>query len=133
MKPIDIILDLMNPKLSVRDTMQAAWDQDVEEFWIGLDLATGPNWDFHITKVPALDEADEEPGYLTFGEFYTLAMALSEGSLADLDAKTAVDNAAMSSNAVEWNLWYRRILLKSLSKHLPMSEIQKELIRLTTE
>ena len=133
MRPIDIILSLMNPQANHRSTIEQAWDHDVESFWIGLSLSTSPEYNFGLNRVPALDESDDEPGSLTFDEFYDLAMRLANQDLVGIEAQEAVENAALKADAKEWNLWYRRILLKSLTKHLPMQTIQEELIRLTSE
>jgi hypothetical protein len=133
MKPIDIVLSLMNPQGDHRSIIEQAWDQDVEHFWIGLSLSTSADYNFGLPRVPALDEEDEEPGTLTFNEFYDLAMKLAHGDLVGAEAQAAVEEAALRADAKEWNFWYRRILLKSLAKHLPMETIQKELIRLTSE
>lgn len=133
MRAIDIVLHLMDPQGNIQSTIQTAWDQDVEDFWIGLSLGTSPDYSFKLTSVPGLPEDDDEPGTLTFDDFYDLALKLHYGDLTGVAAQQAIEEAAMSADAKEWNLWYRRILLKSLSKHLPMAEIQKELIRLTTE
>ena len=133
MRPIDIVLSLMDPSANHRATIEQAWDNDVESFWIGLSLSTSPDYDFGLNRVPALDESDEEPGTLTFEDFYDLALKLAHGKLVGVEAHEAVEDAALSADAKEWNFWYRRILLKSLTKHLPMDVIQKELIRLTTE
>lgn len=133
MTPIDIVLSLMDPQGDHSKTLKAAWDRDVEHFWIGLSLGTSPQYDFAVDRVPGLPEDDDEPGTLTFEEFYDLAMKLHHGELEGNAAHDAIENAAMTADAKEWNLWYRRILLKSLTKHLPMDVIQKELIRLTTE
>lgn len=133
MRPIDIVLSLMDPSANHRTTLEQAWDNDVESFWIGLSLGTSPDYDFGLNRVPALDESDDEPGTLTFDDFYDLAMRLAHGDLVGVAAHEAVEEAALRADAKEWNYWYRRILLKSLTKHLPMETIQKELIRLTTE
>jgi hypothetical protein len=130
MKPIDIVLSLMDNTADHVQTINEAWE-DGEEFWIGLDLATSLS--FNISNVPALDPEDTEPGTFTFGDFFSLAMRISSGNLQGQEADEAIEAAALSANALEWNLWYRRILLNSLSKHLPMATLQKELIRLTSE
>lgn len=132
-KPIDIVLSLMDPHADHRVVIEAAWDKNIEHFWIGLDLATSPEYDFGLMTVPALDLEDEEPGSLTFDQFYQLAMSLANKDLVGEAAREAVEEAALTADAREWNFWYRRILLKSLPKHLPLDTIQKELIRLTTE
>lgn len=132
-KPIDIVLRLMDPQANHAEIIAEAWNQDSEEFFIGLDLAISQEHQFGLERVPGLSEEDEEPGTLTFGQFFNLALNLSKGNLLPEQVSQMVDEAAMEANALEWNLWYRRILLKSLHKHLPMEAIQKELIRLTTE
>lgn len=132
-KPINIVALLMDPQADHRAVLETAWDENIEDFWIGLDLATAPDRSFNVTSVPALDPEDTEPGTLTFADFFSLAMRLSTGNLQGQEADQAVEEAALTANALEWNLWYRRILLKSLSKYLPMDTIQNELIRLTSE
>lgn len=131
-KPIDIVLQLMDENADHAAIIQDAWNNDAEEFFIGLDMATNNSLVFGLEKVPGLPEDDEEPGTLTFQQFYHIAMQLSQDKPLPEVASKIVENAAMEANALEWNLWYRRILLKSLHKHLPMETIQKELIRLTT-
>ena len=133
MRPIDIVLALMDPQADHPAVIKKAWENDIESFWIGLSLSTSSDYNFGLNRVPALDESDDEPGTLTFDQFYDLAMKLHHGDLSGDAAVQAVNNAALSADAKEWNLWYRRILLKSLTKHLPIDTIQKELIRLTTE
>lgn len=132
-KPIDIVLRLMDPQADHAAVIAEAWNEDCEEFFMGLDMATNPSYDFKVTKVPALPEDDEEPGTLTFAQFFNVAMSLANGRHLPEQVDSIVEDAAMAANALEWNFWYRRILLKSLHKHLPMETIQKELIRLTTE
>jgi hypothetical protein len=133
MKTIEIVQSLLDPNSNHRTTLEQAWDQDSEEFWIGLSLGTSPDYDFKVNKVPALPEDDDEVGTLTFAEFYDLALKLHHEDLVGIAAQEAIEQAALSADAKEWNLWYRRILLKSLSKHFPMETIQEELIRLTSE
>ena len=132
-KPIDIVLRLMDPRADHAAVIAEAWREDCEEFFIGLDLALNPSYNFKLEKVPALPDDDEEPGTLTFAQFFNVAVGLSRERNLPEQVEQIVEDAAMAANAQEWNLWYRRILLKSLHKHLPMETIQKELIRLTTE
>jgi len=132
-KTIDIVLSLLDPQGNHRATIEQAWDQDVEHFWIGLSLGTSPDYDFGVTKVPGLSQDDQEPGTLTFPEFYDLALKLSNRDLIGAAAQEAIEQAALRAEAQEWNLWYRRILLKSINKHFPMETIREELIRLTSE
>lgn len=107
-----------------------AWNNDVEEFFLGLALAMGP-YEFGLEKVPEIDDIDDGSGTLTFDEFNKLAMALANQQLKGKEAKAAVNQAAMEANVTEWNLWYRKILVKSLTKHLPLGVIQDTLLELT--
>jgi len=132
-KPIDIVLRLMDPAEDHAAVIREAWNSDNEEFFIGLDLALNPSLDFGLDRVPGLPDDDTDPGTLTFSSFYKLAMGLAHENPNKDDAQQFVEDAALSANAQEWNFWYRRILLKSLTKHLPMETIQTELMRLTSE
>jgi hypothetical protein len=123
----------MDPNADHKEVLQQAWELDCEDFWIGLDLATSPDQQFNLSSVPALDLEDEEPGSLSFRDFFALAMQLASGNLQGQAADEAVEQAALIADAKEWNFWYRRILLKSLHKYLPMETIRTELIRLTAE
>lgn len=133
MRPVDIIEKLMDPTEDHPALIKWAWDNDQENFFVGIDLAVSPHYDFGIDKVPEIqDEDDEIESAFSFSDFYNLAMKLSKGELIGLEARTAIRDAAMIANVREWNLWYRRILLKNLHKHLPIQTIQNELIRLTS-
>jgi hypothetical protein len=130
---LDIVKSLLDPEADHAALIEQAWNSDADEFFMGLDLALNPNLNFGLTKVPAIDEEDDGSGNLTFAEFYNLAMRLAHNDLMGELAKQAVIDAALRSNVTEWNMWYRRILLKTLHKFLPMEIIQQTLIRLTTE
>lgn len=132
-KPIDIVLSLMDPTADHETVLKNVWNSNDEDFFIGLDLATNPQLDFHVDRVPALDEEDDEPGSLTFAQFYELAMVLAHETPSDNDIHRLIEETALIANAQEWNLWYRRILLKSLHKHLPMDVVVSNIARLTTE
>ena len=131
-RPIDIVLSLMDESADHVLVLNQAWEENVEEFWIGLDLATS-QYNFNVTKVPALDLEDPEPGTLKFDEFFSLAMRLASGNLTGREATQVIEDAALKANAKEWNFWYRRILMKTLGKFIPLELIKNELIRLTSE
>jgi len=130
--PLMVVRGLMGDPASHVHWIQRAWRENCDDFFVGLDLATNSS-DFKVSKVPALDELDTEPGTLTFQTFLSAAMNLAGTQFTDQQANDIVRVLALSSETQEWNLWYRRILLKSLARHLPMETIQSELIRLTTE
>jgi hypothetical protein len=135
MKTIEIIQKLLAAQTyeRVHDTISEAWEKDCEDFFLGLDLATNPAMNFGLAAVPEIDEEDDgDPGTLTFAYFYKVALNIASGELEASQVRKVLEDCALSSNITEWNLWYRRILLKSLASRLPMADIQKALISLTT-
>lgn len=114
--------------------IRVAWEEDCEDFFIGLDLATNPSINFGLTAVPEIDEEDDgAPGTLTFAHFHKVALNIASGELDPAQTTKLLEDCALTANVSEWNLWYRRILLKSLCLHLPMEVIQNVLIQLTKE
>lgn len=109
-----------------------AWNSDQEEFFLGIDLASNPVYNFGLEKVPEIADVDDGSGDFSFEDFYNLAMLLAEGKLTGADAKNAVKQAALAANITEWNMWYRRILLKTLPKYLPTTVIRETLLELTS-
>lgn len=134
MKPVDIIEKLMDPSEDHSSIIKWAWDNDLEDFFIGIDLAISPHYSFGIDKIPEIqdEEEDDIDSNFSFSDFYDLSMKLSKREIVGLEARIAIRNAAMNADVREWNLWYRRILLKNLHKYLPIQTIQNELIRLTS-
>lgn len=136
MKPIQIIQAVLKAQ-TAEDQAKAfkvAWDSDCEEFFIGLDLATNPNIQFGLAAVPEIDEVDDgDPGTLTFEYFHKVALNIANGELTAPQVRKLLEDCALTANISEWNLWYRRILLKNLHSHLPMDVLQNVLIQLTKE
>jgi len=82
------------------------------EFFVGARLALDPFTIFGLTKVAEILEDDLAPGDLSFGEFVDLADRIRQG-LTDSVARAALHEAAMRCNVSKWNLFYRRILLRT--------------------
>jgi hypothetical protein len=136
MKAIHIIkaLGVAQNAADQADVIRTAWDKDCEEFFIGLDLATNPDIKFGLSAVPEIAEDDDgDPGTLTFAHFHKVALNISNGQLEPAQVRKVLEECALTANISEWNLWYRRILLKTLTTHLPMAVIQNVLIQLTKE
>lgn len=133
-RAVDILKQLiMTPDPEAQaQIIKDAWNSDQEDFFIGIDLASNPAYNFGLEKVPEIDEDDDGSGDFSFEDFYNLAMLLANGKIAGPDAKHAVTQAALAANVSEWNLWYRRILLKTLPKYLPVAVIRKTLLELTS-
>jgi hypothetical protein len=136
MRPVDIVIKLIgtgDPETQ-RAIIKEAWTADLIDFFIGLEIATNPKYDLGISSVFEIqDDDDGLPGDFTFLKFQDLVMKLSGRELAGPALKNALEQAAMTANITEWNLWYRKILLKKLHEILPMLVIRDTLLELTTE
>ncbi len=136
MKPITIIqkLDVAKSKRSQEKIIQDAWNSDSEDFFLGLEIALDPNMNFNLSTVPEIQDNDDgSEGDFTFKEFYLLAKQLANGQISGDASKKLLIDAAMKANISEWNLWYRRILLKTLPNYLPMDIIKNSLLKLTSQ
>lgn len=114
MTPVHIIKELMNDNVEILDVV---WDLDIEEFWVGIQLSmreTPP-----IKNVPKLIEPSTNS--LPFSEVFNLIQT-AQNIKPDL-MDNLLENMALRSNPDEWNLWYRRILMKTLPKWIPMGKI----------
>lgn len=119
---------------AVEAIVKQAWVEDCEDFFVGLDLATNPIYDYGLPAVPEIqDEEDGDPGTLTFAHFHNVALNLAHSNLNFEQRNKVVEDCAMVANITEWNLWYRRILLKNLHIYFPMDAIKAALLSLTAE
>lgn len=136
MRPVDIVLALMAESNTEKQKhiIRHAWKNDITNFFVGLEIATNPTYDFGIDEVPLIDDDDDGyEGDFSFDEFYDLANRMLSRELVDRKAKEALYEAASVANITEWNQWYRRILLHTLPKVLPMNIIKETLMELTSE
>jgi hypothetical protein len=128
--PLEILEKLDQAKTDKKklDIIKQAWDRDAEEFFFGVALAFDDNVDFGLKKVPEIQDVDDgAAGEFTFNDFCILSQKLTKKELKGKAVAEAIEDAALKSNISEWNLWYRRILLKTLHKYIPM-EILKEFL-----
>jgi hypothetical protein len=134
LKPLEILqrLDQAKTDKTKHKIITDAWISDNEEFFLGLQYAFDNTIKFNITSVPAVQDDDEESGSLTFIEFIALAKKISSPNITIEAASKAVNDAALRANIFEWNLWYRRILQKTLQKHISEKIINDCLTALTT-
>lgn len=137
MKPIDVIKELTAGNGSPdgqKEIIRQVWEADCDDFFMGLDLATNPKYEYGLDAVPLIEEEDDgDPGTLTFAYFHKVCLNLAAGTLTPTQVQTVLEDCALKANISEWNLWYRRILLRTLHKHLPMDVIKQALLSLTKE
>lgn len=134
MRAVDVVVRIESAGTArAKDSViQQAWDSNVEDFFIGVQMSCDAQWSMPLSKVPAIDEEDDgKPGDLTFAQFVILRDQLAAPGLDAEAAKELLYDAADRAGIAEWNFWYRRILLKTLHTTLPMDRIIHVLKKLT--
>jgi DNA ligase-1 len=111
--PWDIIKELEadNSRLAKEAIIERESLLDNDEFFAGCRLALDSMVTFGIKQVLT----KEGPGRgLSWSNFEKLTTALSTRQLTGNDAITAVNQYRLQATEEQWNLWYRRILIKDL-------------------
>lgn len=105
---------------------QAFIDEEFQLFE-GLKLAYDPLITFGVAKVALIEEDDDFEGDFTFDDFKALANDLIARRLTGNAARDAIKDAASRASVKEWNLFYRRILLKDMAIGVEAKTINKVL------
>jgi hypothetical protein len=135
LKPLAVIqkLSLAKTKKGQEKVITDAWESDSEEFFVGLQLAVDPTVQFNLKTVPEIEDIDDgAQGTFGFADFVALAQNIAKNEMEPDAVKEALVTAACTANVSEWNLWYRKILLKTLHGSLPLDVILGTLSRLTS-
>jgi DNA ligase 1 len=106
--------------------LQAAWDGGIVEFFAGAHTALNSLVTFGIKRAPLIEE-DDGLGSYTWSDFQKLSSQLQMRALTGHAARDAIMEAAQRAPARDWNLWYRRLLLKDLKCGTTESTINKVL------
>lgn len=111
--PWDIIKELEadNSRLAKEAIIAREADADNDEFFAGVRLALDSMITFGIKQVLTKEGAGRG---LSWSNFLKLAEALKTRQLTGNDAITAVNQYRLQATEEQWNLWYRRILIKDL-------------------
>ena len=111
--PWDIIQELEadNSRLAKEAVIEREALADNAEFFSGCRLALDAMITFGVKKV---DETTVDGFGLTWEEFTQLTTALANRELTGNNALTAIEQARKTSTKLQWNHWYRRILIKDL-------------------
>jgi DNA ligase 1 len=113
MKPWDIIQKLeSNRSRLFKEAVikEAAIDNNVE-FFEGVKYALNSFMSF---GVKAVHEAKSDGDGITWLDFQLVADKLANRELTGHAARDAINDLIYRSTRIEWNTWYRRILLKDL-------------------
>lgn len=92
-----------------------------EELFVGFQIAMNKRRTFYVKAAPLI-EVDQslpqrelmKPGSFTWDDFLTLVNKLEKGNLTDSEIKGLLYNAAENSGILEWNVFYRSILMKNM-------------------
>lgn len=103
-----------NSRLAKEDVLEQAWLAGCVELFEGFRLAYDSMITFGVKKVPEIVELDDAEGEFGWIEFLALAEQLRKRQLTGNAARDALREAAEKSNALLWNKFFRRILLKDL-------------------
>lgn len=112
-KPWEVIalLEADNSRTAKEAVVEQEAQAGNDEFFAGARLALDSMITFGVKQVA--EKTDDGRG-LSWAAFTQLADALSSRQLTGNNAQTAVNHARLQATQEQWNLWYRRILIKDL-------------------
>jgi DNA ligase-1 len=114
-QPQDIIrrLESDNSRLAKEAVLKEALAEGVPEFFEGIKMALDPLVTFGVKQVPERKDKLQGQG-LAWETFVELAMKLAGRQLTGHAARDAIELAMDVATDEQWNMFYRRILIKDL-------------------
>ena len=114
-QPQEVIarLESDNSRLAKEAVIQSAMEEGLDEFFVGLRMALDPLVTFGVKQVPERSDVLTGQG-LSWGNFETLANQLIKRELTGHAARDAIELAMGVATTEQWNMFYRRILIKDL-------------------
>ena len=112
-QPQEIIdqLEVNNSRLAKEAILKVAMQQGLDEFFEGVRMALDPLVTFGVKQVP---EATVDGQGLAWATFKELANKLIDRSLTGHAARDAIILCKDTATIDQWNMFYRRILIKDL-------------------
>jgi DNA ligase-1 len=113
LKPWEVVAELEsdNSRLFKEAVVKREAEAGNDEFFRGFRAAYDAMVTFGVKKVA--EKSGNGKG-ITADAFWKVADQLAVRSLTGNDAQTAINYLRMNATEQEWNLWYRRILIKDL-------------------
>ena len=105
-------LELDNSRLAKEAILAEAMDQGLDEFFEGVKMALDKLYTFGVKQVPIKDPVGGQG--LSWDNFKQLAESLYRRELTGHAARDAIQLAMNVSTDLQWNNFYRRILIKDL-------------------
>ena len=114
-QPQDIIekLEADNSRLAKEAVIEQAMTEGLDEFFEGVKMALDPLVTFGVKQVPERNDVLTGQG-LSWENFKTLADQLIARELTGHAARDAIELAMGVATTEQWNMFYRRILIKDL-------------------
>lgn len=113
-----------------RELILDAWDK-CDIFFVGLQMSCDSETKIPLEKIPEIPQDDGAESEFSFNDFLNLYDEITQIGIDPEVARAKVIDAAMVADVQEWNMFYRRILLKKLQDDLPMDTIITVLQELT--
>ena len=114
-QPQEVIakLEADNSRLAKEAVIESAMEEGLDEFFVGLRMALDPLVTFGVKQVPERNDVLTGQG-LSWNNFETLANQLINRELTGHAARDAIELAMGVATTEQWNMFYRRILIKDL-------------------
>jgi len=113
LKPWEVVAELEadNSRLAKEAIVKREAEQGNDELFRGFRAAYDAMVTFGVKKV---EEKSGDGKGITADAFWKVADQLAARTLSGNAAQTAINYLRMNATEAEWNLWYRRILIKDL-------------------
>lgn len=105
-------LEIHNSRLNKESILEAAMQEGLDEFFVGVRMALDPLVTFGVKQVPE-KTVDQGQG-LSWTSFVELAEKLNARELTGHAARDAILLVMDVATQAQWNMFYRRILIKDL-------------------
>ena len=105
-------LESNNSRLFKEDVIKREAEANNINFFQGCQLALDPLVSFGVKQVP--EKTNTNGNGFSWNQFCDLADQLMKRELTGHAARDAIVEAMEQSNELDWNSWYRRILIKDL-------------------
>jgi len=105
-------LEADNSRLAKEQIIADAMNEGLDEFFLGLRMATDKLYTFGVKQVPVKEETGGQG--LSWDNFLQLAEALYRRELTGHAARDAILLAMNVATTEQWNGFYRRILIKDM-------------------
>ena len=112
-QPQEIIkqLEADNSRLAKEQVLLSAMEEGLDEFFAGIKMALDPLYTFGVKQVP---ESKVDGQGLKWEVFLDVAEKLKNRELTGHDARDAILLTRDIATMDQWNMFYRRILIKDL-------------------